>query len=41
MLIPVLILAFLCIIVGIMWLIGIPLPILDEVNKMFGLGVVS
>ena len=41
MLIPVLILAFLCIIVGIMWLIGIPLPVLDEVNKMFGLGVVS
>ena len=41
MLIPVLILAFLCIIVGIMWLIGIPLPILDKVNKMFGLGVVS
>ena len=38
MLIPVLILASLCIIVGILWLTGIPLPILDQVNALFGLG---
>jgi multicomponent Na+:H+ antiporter subunit D len=38
MLIPVLMLASLCIIVGILWLTEIPLPILDQVNALFGLG---
>ena len=38
MLIPVLTLASLCIIVGILWLMEIPLPILDQVNALFGLG---
>jgi multicomponent Na+:H+ antiporter subunit D len=38
MLIPVLTLAFLCIIVGILWLTEIPIPILDQVNSLFGLG---
>ncbi len=40
MLIPVLVLAFLCFIMGIIWLTEIPLPILDAVNSMYGLGVV-
>jgi multicomponent Na+:H+ antiporter subunit D len=43
MLIPVFILAALCIIVGVIWLTRIPItggyPILDSVNKLFGLGV--
>jgi len=39
MLIPILTLASLCIIVGILWLTEIPLPILDQVNALFGLGV--
>lgn len=38
MLIPVLIFASLCFIVGIIWLMDLPFPILDEVNSMFGLG---
>ena len=38
MLIPVLTLASLCIIVGILWLMEVPLPILDQVNALFGLG---
>ena len=38
MLIPVLMLASLCMIVGILWLTEIPLPILDQVNALFGLG---
>lgn len=38
MLIPVLTLASLCIIVGILWLTEIPIPILDHVNALFGLG---
>jgi len=38
MLIPVLTLASLCIIVGILWLTEIPIPILDQVNSIFGLG---
>jgi multicomponent Na+:H+ antiporter subunit D len=38
MLIPVMVLASLCFIVGITWLIEIPLPLLDRVNSMFGLG---
>jgi multicomponent Na+:H+ antiporter subunit D len=40
MLIPVLVLAFLCFIMGVIWLIELPLPIMDAVNSMFGLGVV-
>jgi multicomponent Na+:H+ antiporter subunit D len=39
MLIPVLTLALLCIIMGILWLTEIPIPLLDQVNSMFGLGV--
>ncbi|KAF5429094.1 multicomponent Na+:H+ antiporter subunit D [Candidatus Methanophagaceae archaeon] len=43
MLIPVLTLAILCIVVGIIWLMEIPIigsfPILDRVNELFGLGV--
>ena len=38
MLIPVLTLAGLCIIMGVVWLTEIPLPILDQVNALFGLG---
>jgi len=38
MLIPILTLASLCIIMGIIWLTEIPLPILDQVNALFGLG---
>ena len=38
MLIPILTLASLCIIVGILWLTEIPIPILDQVNSLFGLG---
>src|SRR4030043_468962 len=37
MLIPILILASLCIIMGILWLTKIPIPILNKVNVMFGL----
>jgi multicomponent Na+:H+ antiporter subunit D len=40
MLIPVMVFACLCFIIGIIWLIEIPLPILDKVNLMFGLGKV-
>jgi len=39
MLIPVLTLASLCIIVGILWLTEIPILILDQVNSIFGLGM--
>jgi multicomponent Na+:H+ antiporter subunit D len=38
MLIPVLTLASLCIIIGILWLTEIPIPLLDQVNSIFGLG---
>ncbi|RJS86118.1 monovalent cation/H+ antiporter subunit D family protein [Methanophagales archaeon] len=38
MLVPVLTLASLCIIMGIIWLFEIPIPILDQVNSLFGLG---
>ena len=40
MLIPVMVFACLCFIIGMIWLIEIPLPILDKVNLMFGLGKV-
>jgi len=40
MLIPGLVLAFLCFAIGIIWLFGIPLSVLDAVNSRFGLGVV-
>ena len=43
MLIPILTLAALCIIMGIIWLMEIPIiggyPVLDQVNELFGLGV--
>jgi hypothetical protein len=38
MVIPGLVLAFLCFIVGIIWLIGTPMPLMDAVNS--GLGMV-
>jgi multicomponent Na+:H+ antiporter subunit D len=38
MLIPILLLSSLCIVMGILWLAKVPLPILDQVNLMFGLG---
>jgi multicomponent Na+:H+ antiporter subunit D len=40
MLIPVMVFACLCFVIGMIWLIEIPLPILDKVNFMFGLGMV-
>ena len=40
MVIPGLVLAVLCFVVGIIWLIGTPLPIMDAINSGFGLGVV-
>jgi multicomponent Na+:H+ antiporter subunit D len=41
MLIPGLILAVLCFLIGIVWISGVLSPILDAVNLQFGLGVVS
>jgi multicomponent Na+:H+ antiporter subunit D len=45
MLVPVLILGSLCFIMGIIWLTELPItgaiPIMDSVNKLFGLGVYS
>ena len=41
MLIPVLVFGSLCFIMGIIWLMEIPFPILHGVNSMFGLGVVQ
>jgi len=41
MLIPILILGVLCFIIGIVWLIDIPLPMMDAVNSLFGLGGMS
>jgi len=38
MLIPVLVLAFLCFIMGIIWIFGIPFPLMDAVNATCGLG---
>jgi multicomponent Na+:H+ antiporter subunit D len=40
MLIPVLVFGSLCFIMGIVWLMEIPLPLLNEVNAMFGLRAV-
>jgi len=40
MLIPVLTLASLCIVMGILWLAEIAIPILNKVNVMFGLVVI-
>jgi len=39
MLIPMLTLASLCVIMGILWLLKIPLPLLDHINYLFNLGV--
>jgi len=41
MLIPVVVLALLCFIMGVIWLIELPFPIMDAVNAGLGLGVVS
>lgn len=38
MLVPVVVLGCLCFVMGIVWLMEIPLPVLDKVNSMFGLG---
>ncbi|MBA7521182.1 Na(+)/H(+) antiporter subunit D [subsurface metagenome] len=40
MLIPVLVLGVLCFIVGIIWLVEIPFPLMDAINSGLGLGVV-
>jgi NADH:ubiquinone oxidoreductase subunit 5 (subunit L)/multisubunit Na+/H+ antiporter MnhA subunit len=40
MLIPILTLASLCIVMGILWLSEITVPILNRVNAMFGLAVI-
>ncbi|MBS3907950.1 MAG: monovalent cation/H+ antiporter subunit D family protein [Syntrophaceae bacterium] len=40
MLIPILLLSSLCIVMGIVWLGKVPIPVLDQVNLMFGLGKV-
>jgi multicomponent Na+:H+ antiporter subunit D len=37
MLLPIWVLASLCIIMGILWLANVPTPILNQVNSMFGL----
>jgi multicomponent Na+:H+ antiporter subunit D len=37
MLIPLLVLSSLCIIMGVLWLAKVPIPILDNVNALFGL----
>jgi len=38
MLIPVLVFGSLCFVMGIIWLMEIPLPLLNDINSMFGLG---
>jgi multicomponent Na+:H+ antiporter subunit D len=40
MLIPVVLLALLSFIMGIIWFTGIPMPLMDAINAQFGLGVV-
>lgn len=40
MLAPILLLASLCIVLGILWLAKVPIPILEQVNHTFGLGKV-
>ena len=40
MLIPVLVFAVLCFVMGIVWILGIPFPLMDAVNSTLGLGVV-
>jgi len=37
MLLPIWVLASLCIIMGVLWLANVPMPILNQVNSMFGL----
>lgn len=37
MLIPIWVLAFLCVLMGIFWLAKIPMPILDRINLLFGI----
>ncbi len=40
MLIPVVVFALLCFLVGIAWILGVPFPLMDAVNATLGLGVV-
>jgi multicomponent Na+:H+ antiporter subunit D len=40
MLVPVLVLALLCFIMGLVWIFELPFPIMDAVNARLGLGVV-
>jgi multicomponent Na+:H+ antiporter subunit D len=40
MLIPVVVFAVLCFIMGVVWILGIPFPLMDAVNATFGLGVI-
>jgi multicomponent Na+:H+ antiporter subunit D len=39
MLIPVLVLAVFCFVIGIVWILGIPFPLMDAINSTLGLGV--
>ncbi|MGC9444535.1 MAG: complex I subunit 5 family protein [Candidatus Methanospirareceae archaeon] len=40
MLIPVVVFALLCFLVGIVWILGLPFPLMDAVNATLGLGVI-
>jgi NADH:ubiquinone oxidoreductase subunit 5 (subunit L)/multisubunit Na+/H+ antiporter MnhA subunit len=40
MLIPVLVFAVFCFVIGIVWILGIPFPLMDAINSTLGLGVV-
>jgi multicomponent Na+:H+ antiporter subunit D len=41
MLVPILIFGILCFLVGVVWILGIPFPLMDAINSVLGLGVVS
>jgi len=40
MLIPILIFAALCFVMGVIWILGIPFPVMDAINATLGLGVI-
>jgi multicomponent Na+:H+ antiporter subunit D len=40
MLIPILIFAALCFVMGVIWILGIPFPLMDAINATLGLGVI-
>ncbi|HDS45492.1 MAG TPA: monovalent cation/H+ antiporter subunit D family protein [Methanomicrobia archaeon] len=40
MLVPVVVLALLCFIMGVIWILGIPFPVMDAINATSGLGVI-